>query len=275
MCTAPCDAAPECGALAENASCQPIPSTCGDAAPPAQRCDVECMADADCAGISPDHRCMDGACRAPALSVEDMSMDVSDGDAADVGPCIDDSQCAAGENCVDGACIGPMTCTSNADCPIDTECIDGVCDGSGFACLGCGPGTVCIDGQCLAVCASDAECAAGEVCIAGDCVTGCPAPGATCDMACVDLTRNVEHCGGCNTACPPETRCDGGTCVADFCMTDSDCAAGQACLQGSCGVACAADTVLLSESWGALLTVTSVVPEDKGVVSVLSMVAVL
>jgi hypothetical protein len=58
VCTRPCDAEDACGAL-PGAACHASDSNeCAEA-----RCDVECTSDADCAIVSPSHRCDAGACR--------------------------------------------------------------------------------------------------------------------------------------------------------------------------------------------------------------------
>lgn len=49
--------------------------------------------------------------------------------AASGGSCHADSDCSAGEQCKDGACVG--TCTSDSDCPSGDTCTAGVCETPG------------------------------------------------------------------------------------------------------------------------------------------------
>jgi hypothetical protein len=59
---------------------------------------------------------------------------------------------------------------------------------------------------------------------AAQCVAGCPAlMPVRCGDTCVDITSNVQHCGGCNNACTaldPNARfiCSGASCHLDDCL---------------------------------------------------------
>src|SRR5690606_5973999 len=86
-----------------------------------------------------------------------------------------------------------------------------------------------------------------ESCVAGTCtVAGACGPGQTdCNGVCVDLQRNVFHCGVCNQNCGPFTTCNAGMCE---CIPGwDDCAPGVMCDTniafdsancGGCGIAC-------------------------------------
>ncbi|GJM24131.1 MAG: hypothetical protein DHS20C16_05460 [Phycisphaerae bacterium] len=65
--------------------------------------------------------------------------------------CTADSDCADGEQCVNGECVADSGCTSDDDC---------------------GDGEQCVDGECVAAsaCTSDDDCAEGEECTDGECV---------------------------------------------------------------------------------------------------------
>lgn len=109
--------------------------------------------------------------------------------------CVADSECAAGERCVDGACLAALDAAADPDSGAD----GGVC--------ACGPGEVCSDGACAADCGDPTAlaCGAGRVC---DFATG----------ACADegspglLTGAGRPCGA--STCLPGTECGlEGACV--------------------------------------------------------------
>lgn len=92
----------------------------------------------------------------------------------------------------------------------------------------CGPGTVCSAGRCVA---DDAGVdAAPDVETAADVPEDAPAEAATdappdgdprctpstlrmCGSGCHDLSTSQNHCGACNNACVPGTRCQTGACA--------------------------------------------------------------
>jgi len=130
--------------------------------------------------------------------------------------CTDDSQCPAGQVCVNGECTGNLPCTSNEDCPYRHICIEGICLPN-LECTSdsdCPSGQVCDAATATCVdasqpCSSNEDCGFGEICVDGQCMTGCAS----------DLD------------CDPGYVCDSGICVPDVtrCTDDSDCPSGQVC----------------------------------------------
>lgn len=110
----------------------------------------------------------------------------------------------------------------------------------------------------------------------GACVHGqanlreeCPASTESCEDACVDTSRDTDHCGACGTACLDNEACLDGSCVAgcddgqtpcgDECVnTDNDpdhcgdcdeaCDSGEVCGQAECLTSCPAGTTECSGS---------------------------
>jgi hypothetical protein len=191
--------------------------------------------------------------------------------------------CAAGESCNPmTGCEAGMPCATNADCADDDPCTTmELCDPAARVCTyrpldGDGdedPPRVCGGADCddsrpdiysgaAERCnaqdddcdgtideAANGSCMAGQVCMTGACVC---APGTmSCGGACVDVSTDANHCGGCGRLC--DGSCTGGTCACssgrtwcgDRCVdTSTDarhcgsctglCAAGQECTGGSC-----------------------------------------
>jgi hypothetical protein len=65
VCSVPCSDAVACAEL-PNASCVTTEGASACSAPSPAQCDVTCNADADCAALSSDHRCVAGRCRTDA-----------------------------------------------------------------------------------------------------------------------------------------------------------------------------------------------------------------
>lgn len=174
----------------------------------------------DCGGTNP------GCCVGLTCGDDDLCC------VADNQPCIEDSDCCAGDVCrpygafsyrcqapglvgeqcaEDLDCAGGIACTAgvccNADgdtCVADADCCSGACDPYSGTCL-LSTGVPCSD---------DAACASG-VCdsYTGACSEGCLADGALCG--------NDFDC--CSNACDPYT----GTCLLDngaLCLVDEECA---------------------------------------------------
>lgn len=157
-------------------------------------------------------------------------------DAATPGP-VEDALVSGGAQGFDFGALVDMAAPDAAPPPPDMrlepdmcwpDCRAAVCgpDGCGGVCGTCDPGRRCSAGTCL--------------------VEGCPGDDRRCGADCVDVTRDVDHCGGCEKACvAPEggrTRCDDGACVA-ICVA-ADGAPVEVDPQtdrlhcGACGVAC-------------------------------------
>ena len=131
-----------------------------------------------------------------AFSADDFILNVTAG-ACPPPPCVDDSECAVDEVCVEGRCEvpAPPECLVNADCFLDEVCVDGVCElAPPPACLidgDCPLGQVCLAGLCgrAPECLEHLDCAAGEVCDVEVCVA---APSACFAPLVIDALGNVN-----------------------------------------------------------------------------------
>jgi hypothetical protein len=164
----------------------------------------------------------------------------------------------AGPACGDGN--GPCACTSDTQCAASQVCVAGACTASTNACQfssQCAPGDVCDDGQCVADCSGSAtasSCASGSSCQNGACK---PSPvGSTCTSSaqCSGGTPVclAGHCApACTTdaQCPTGDYCNQGACEVNTrptpdCTQQSDCTGGatQQCLGGYCVYTCSTNT---------------------------------
>lgn len=169
--------------------------------------------------------------------------------ASATGPCspnVPNGDCAAGEECINAACIGsdsaPEDCapSHNGTCPINNACIEGACvpletlvlcdaDHIDGACQG---GQVCVMGWCFA----DVDVACD-----GDTPTGYCADDKTCDFGtCSNLpiTCSLDNPSG---SCPAWQACVWGECVGpvppDGCNPERQngrCPADETCVSGTC-----------------------------------------
>ena len=164
--------------------------------------------------------------------------------------CVLDSECDAGEKCLDYKCVEPQVCDDNLECPPGQLCVRdnpdddlGVCQGD-TSCPACPAGTECNgNGQCVPIppgpCEFDFECPDGQQCIDGVCSGSqmcvedfeCPQGQQCIDGVCVDqfFCQNDFECDFGEI-------CVDGSCVPDngFCQFDSDCDFGQICLNNFC-----------------------------------------
>jgi hypothetical protein len=124
------------------------------------------------------------------------------------GDCVEclptNDPCVIGTYCHPADLVCVAGCIDNADCPQPLTC-----DVPNNTCVGC------IDNN---------DCGLGSLCDQGDCVPGCDVqnpcqPGYACcpDNLCYNLTNDLENCGQCDLACPPnpgnaDPICDGGDC---------------------------------------------------------------
>ncbi len=162
------------------AACEGV--TCADG----ERCEGGACVDA-CLGVTcpGDLVCAGGRCVDPCEGVlcpDGMACEAGACVPAEPPGCVDDLGCAAGERCVDEACV-PRA--------------EGPC-----AAVICAEGHACVDGRCVAPCEGSscepdpcARCALDEVCQAGACVPFDRA------ALCADVT------------CPEGERCLDGVCV--------------------------------------------------------------
>jgi hypothetical protein len=58
-------------------------------------------------------------------------------------------------------------------------------------------------------CSASSDCKSLAYCQAGTCACS----NTVCSGACVDVQRDVKHCGGCNHACAPGKFCMSGSCT--------------------------------------------------------------
>lgn len=214
------------------------------AVPPAP---IACRADADCPAGA---RCDGGSCvTAPAEICGNGLDDDLDGliDEDCGGACTADADCAAGETCLRGVCSATATDADGDGYPSTSDCddsdasvnpgatelcnrVDDNCDG--VVDEGCGGSTTC---------RSDADCAPAETCLRGTCSgsagTDADGDGFPSTSDCDDTNPGVypgaaESCDGLDNNCDGviDEGCGGTT----TCRTDSDCAAGESCVSGTC-----------------------------------------
>nr|MCU0699967.1 hypothetical protein [Myxococcaceae bacterium] len=121
--------------------------------------------------------------------------------------CTQDSQCAAGNVCVNGSCTA--ACSATNPCGAGRDCCNGRCidtrtDAANCGACGttCGGGGACCQGQCRAL---------NTVTNCGACGVTCGANSACCAGACTP-TNSLTNCGGCNVRCGVDQFCDGTVC---------------------------------------------------------------
>ncbi len=115
-----------------------------------------CFADTDCASSGLGSKCLNATCVTPP------------------NQCADETQCAANEQCVQGACT--PSCSGTVACPTGYSCDlnVGVCTGNPNACSVpagvCGSNGICIEGHCDTKCGPNNSCGNGLVCVNGGCM---------------------------------------------------------------------------------------------------------
>lgn len=160
---------------------------------------------------------------------------------------------SGGDSGVESSAQGSIP-EASADVAPDSGCGDACaqsCPGQLMAC----PGLGCIDtsadlkncGQCGMVCAAPDAGGAKALCRNGQCVFSCPADAgptvqACPGVGCVDVSKSLENCGACGSACATGQTCENGVCCGG---TSKMC--GGSCLDvshdpsncGDCGKTCA------------------------------------
>jgi endoglucanase len=141
--------------------------------------------------------------------------------------------CGAMQTCVNAACSCAAPLKACGQACANTAADGANCGACGMACPAATP--LCSSSACVATCpaglmqcgtgcvdatsfqtdplncgACGKACNAGLSCVAGTC--GCAANQTSCSGACVDLSSNNAHCGGCDKPCA-------GTCQAGACMS--------------------------------------------------------
>lgn len=213
----------ECG---ESERCDPSgvctprpPGWCADAADcradeacVAHHCeslDSVCHVDLDCGA---GRGCIDNACR-PL--------------------CVSDTECGAAGICIAGHCNPTLQCDVTHACADGATCVDGACAAACVDSTSCARGEVCTGGLCIPdvaphpFCASDADCAAGHPCLDGVCRTLCPS--GTLDE-CQRSDAQFVSCTntGAHLLCLMRSE------ASPECVTPSDCASGQHCIDALC-----------------------------------------
>ncbi len=244
------------GQCCSNADCQAFPSTPTCINYVCQKCtgDIQCASGQKCCG---------GACIAAECCPGQVC---SNGQAClsnKCSACTKDTDCGrTGYRCCNGSCV-QGTCCSNADCGSGGQlCVAGKCSACSYD-IQCGRGKRCCGGACIALtaCCSNSDCSNGQVCSLdsrtcvacaqdSQCASGQKCCGGTCKSAtcCNDQDCQAKYPGyicGAGGTCQPCTndlqcggkgRCCSGSCVSGAtCCADSDCAAGQQCINGGCG----------------------------------------
>ncbi len=183
--------------------------------------------------------------------------------------CTTSSDCAAGQTCASGTCVGQM-CSADPDCPASSYCVNGTCVLGSGSCgsdddcaltdhcdtthtprkTPAGGSDIAVRGICLpnAACNTDSDCMAGQWCDtgAGDrtsggvCSRGVRPAGSPCvsNGDCGSGQICPAQYGGCSP--PPSGGGVPAQCTSDCeptCTMDADCATGLHCNNNVvCGV---------------------------------------
>ncbi|MFO0610451.1 MAG: hypothetical protein U0324_45240 [Polyangiales bacterium] len=203
---APEDASPPPDAM-DDVAPDVAPDAAPDAPPDVVMDVFRCAADADCADPSTPHcQAATGRCVACLGAVDCPRAQHCE---ADTGACA--SGCRADDDCRRGAEDGGL--------PARCDLARGAC----VECMGddeCPLRTICTDGQCVPGCNERRGCSSGETC---------------CSNLCVDLQRDVAHCGACGARCQAANGVP--ACAAGRCAIDA-CTAGFANCNGDVGDGC-------------------------------------
>ncbi len=174
--------------------------------------------------------------------------------------CASDADCAAGQYCNGGSCglkANGAVCQTGTEC-LSAVCAQGVCCGTTCTgtCRSCavkGSVGVCSavpaggsdpTGQCsdkgAASCGTTGLCNGAGACAVYAAGTQCAPPTCPSGATTATLARTCDGAGTCKTAatqsCSPfACNATTQTCVS-VCTTDADCASGQFCTAGSCGL---------------------------------------
>ena len=193
--------------------CDPSSSTCAGCLSSAdcpnngvctlQRC-VQCLSDAQCGGSTP--RCNPGtnACVACLPGATDKCPNGQ--------YCRPDFRCEqgckTGTDCPSGVCLpnhSCQACTADPQCAAGNICQNGTCVGACGTNLPCGVNQTCCNGRCEALGSDVNNC--------GACGRTCAINQACCASACRSTTA-LTDCGACGVTCGVDQFCDGTGCKA-------------------------------------------------------------
>jgi hypothetical protein len=137
------------------------------------------------------------------------------------------------DECIAGHCNPTLQCDASRPCPTGATCEAGRCAVGCLDASECGAGELCERGLCRPdvaprpFCASDADCAAGHPCLNGVCRTLCP--GGTVEE-CQRSDAQFVSCMSMGTTRLCLMRSE----ATPECVTPSDCAAGERCIDALC-----------------------------------------
>jgi hypothetical protein len=204
-----CPTGQVCSIVGGAATCVPNGDGATESGPPPF---TGCTSNSQCSDSGVGALCLDGVCTSEA------------------NECSDATQCLAGEDCVQGACV--PTCSSSMPCPSGYSCTtigdsgsgSGVCTGNPTPCGGadggmtCSGDTTCVDQHCVPKCASgDAACSAGLVCVDDGCIPK-QSPAFTCNT---DGQAGDGKKGDCDV---------GSVCLHHSCYISCDPESGTSCM---------------------------------------------
>jgi hypothetical protein len=221
-----------------------------------------CKVDTDCAQgyfcHPTTHQCLQSfACRTSTDCGAGMVCDSRHTCVPGPMTCTSSSGCAAGCYCQDGRCNETAMCKADGDCAsfgANFTCQGGTCAPTtaigtapistvnvATACqfnVECGTGGLCRDGQCHPACTASATCGSGQTCTSGHCfdATGTGGGGDGVAVRCqttADCTNPADVC--------TDGVCNAYTGRVAQCKMNSDCSAGQECVNALCRSRCFAD----------------------------------
>ncbi|ACT65646.1 predicted protein [Cyanophage PSS2] len=171
------------------------------------KCEFRCSDAQECQANGYGNACINGICQEVSSGPNDDGW----------------SRCTSCQTCSELGTCKDIDCSSDDDCP-GCSCLLGrnaVCGECQFD-SDCGGDSICNDGECLRPCFLEIRCSSDSACPRGE-VCGESGDGPYCIPGC----RNDSQCE------EASEKCVDGSCRA-FCLSTSDCAAGERCHDGEC-----------------------------------------